>query len=138
MNITSITLDWIALLKLTDERLDRQSLQCDNKINQVFFILTARELSVSRKDLPAPNLVGSPRSYQWSEPLSCATSRQPTIYVKAFGLTKPKTNYFKLFQMCYLKSLKLTMFTFLMNFQEWKNTTLTKNITFSHCIGPLI
>ena len=50
------------------------------KINQVFFILTARELSVHRKDLWAPTLVGPPRLYQGSGPSSCTTPQQLTMY----------------------------------------------------------
>ena len=35
-------------------------IKCDNKINQVFFILTTRELSVNRNGLQAPTLAGPP------------------------------------------------------------------------------
>ena len=51
-------------------------IKCDNKINQVFFILTTRELSVNRKDLWAPNLAGPPQLYQGSGPPNCTTPWQ--------------------------------------------------------------
>ena len=51
------------------------------QINQVFFILTRRELSVNRKDLQAPTLAGPTQLYQRSGPPSCTTPRQQTIYV---------------------------------------------------------
>ena len=37
-----------------------QRLKCDNQINQVFFILTKREISMNRKYLLAPTLAGPP------------------------------------------------------------------------------
>ena len=40
----------------------------DNKNNQVFFILTTRELSVNINDLRALTLAGQPQLYQGSEP----------------------------------------------------------------------
>ena len=42
--------------------------KCDNKINKVFYILTTRELSMKRKDLPDATLTGPPRLYQVSGP----------------------------------------------------------------------
>ena len=38
--------------------------KCDNKISQVFFILTTMELLLNRKDLWAPTLAGPLRLYQ--------------------------------------------------------------------------
>ena len=47
--------------------------------NLVFLILTTRELTVNRKDLLTPTLVGPPRLYQGSEPPCCTSPQQPTI-----------------------------------------------------------
>ena len=53
---------------------------CGNKIKQVFFILTKRELSVNKKYLQAPTLAGLPRLSRGSGPPSCTTPREPTVY----------------------------------------------------------
>ena len=45
-------------------------IMCVCKINQVFFILTTREPSVNRKDLPALTLAKPPRLFQGSGPPS--------------------------------------------------------------------
>ena len=45
----------------------------DNKINQVFFISTKRELTVNRMDLQSFTIVGPPLANPGPGPHSCAT-----------------------------------------------------------------
>ena len=45
-------------------------LECDNKMNQVFFFSTLRKLSVNRKYLQALTLVGLPRGNPQPDPLA--------------------------------------------------------------------
>ena len=56
--------------------------------NQVFFKLTTRELSVNRKDLGAPTLVGPPRLYQGSGPPRVLDLWFPLFVSPLFDLTQ--------------------------------------------------
>ena len=57
-----------------------EEIKCDNKINQVVFILTTRKPSGNKKYLQAPTLKGPTELYGPGPP-RCTTPQQPTIFV---------------------------------------------------------
>ena len=63
--------------------------------NQVFFISTARELSVNIIDLQAQTLAGPPQANLGAGPTSCTTPQQPTLHIayKLFLLSDTQANY---------------------------------------------